>query len=139
MKVLDRAALRGLVIFCFSAFCFATVGCSSPKPALIEEESLTEGMISSSTYQVNVTAFAPTEGEARSVGEKEARRKAFNLILKEPFFRGMLSEDGKQQIRRLVEEKGRVVKVEHVRDNSYNVTYRVTQPGGLRNFFRNIR
>lgn len=106
---------------------------------IVEDDSLSEGMVSSSSYQVNVTAFAPTEAEARSVGEKEARRKAYNLILKEPFFRLTLSEDGKQQIRRLVEEKGRVVKVEHVRENSYNVTYRITQPGGLRNYFRNVR
>lgn len=115
------------------------LACSSPQPVIVEDDSLTEGMISSSTYQVNVTAFAPTQDEARATGEKEARRKAFNLILKEPFFRGMLSEDGKQQIRRLVEEKGRVVKVDHVRDNAYNVTYRITQPGGLRNYFKNIR
>jgi hypothetical protein len=116
------------------------LACSSPPPPVIEEDdSFSEGMVSSSSYQVNVTAFAPTEAEARSVGEKEARRKAYNLILKEPFFRLTLSEDGKQQIRRLVEEKGRIVKVEHVRENSYNVTYRITQPGGLRNYFRNVR
>ena len=118
----------------------ALVGCSSPQTdVIVEDDSLNEGMVSSSSYQVNVTAFALTEAEARSVGEKEARRKAYNLILKEPFFRLTLSENGKQQIRRLVEEKGRVVKVEHVRENSYNVTYRITQPGGLRNYFRNVQ
>ena len=116
------------------------VGCASPQTdVIVEDDSLSEGMVSSSSYQVNVTAFALTEAEARSVGEKEARRKAYNLILKEPFFRLTLSENGKQQIRRLVEEKGRVVKVGHVRENSYNVTYRITQPGGLRNYFRNVQ
>lgn len=120
------------------AFVLLLGACASPKPVVIEDDSLTEGMISSSTYQVNVTAFGANEAEARAAGEKEARRKAYALILKEPFFRGFLSEDGKQQIRRLVEEKGRIVKVEHVRDNAYNVTYRITQPGGLRNFFKNI-
>ena len=61
------------------AFMLLLGACASPKPVVIEDDSLTEGMISSSTYQVNVTAFGANEAEARAAGEKEARRIPFRV------------------------------------------------------------
>lgn len=113
--------------------------CSTPQPQVTEEEVLREGMVSSSTYQVMVSAIATSAEDARIKGEPEARRKAFNLIVREPFFRGMLSDEGRRQLRMIVDQKGRVVRVKQEPDQTYTVVFQITQPGGIRDLFRNIR
>ncbi|MCE9599724.1 MAG: hypothetical protein K8S54_17325 [Spirochaetia bacterium] len=120
-------------------FALTVFACAAPAPQVSEEEVLREGMVSSSTYQVMVTTLADSPEDARIKGEPEARRKAFNLIVREPFFRGMLSDEGRRQLRLIVDQKGRVVRVHQEPDRSYTVVYQITQPGGIRDLFRNIR
>ncbi|HMU82132.1 MAG TPA: hypothetical protein PKE49_17465 [Leptospiraceae bacterium] len=127
--------MRKLAI-CLSLFVLA---CSSREVQVPEDTDLTEGMISSSTYQVVLSAFGADEQEARKRGEEDARRKTYMLILREPFFRGTLSEEGKRQIRTLIETRGRVVSVQKEAEGAYRLIFQVTQPGGLRNTFRSIR
>lgn len=113
--------------------------CATPQPQVSEEETIREGMVSSSTYQVMVTAIASNAEDARVKAEPEARRKAFNLIVREPFFRGMLSDEGRRQLRAIVDERGRVVRVRQEPDLTYTVIFQITQPGGIQDLFRNIR
>ncbi|MBL8022359.1 MAG: hypothetical protein JNM27_21965 [Leptospirales bacterium] len=127
--------MRILSLFLF----LPLVVCSTPTPQVSEEEVMREGMVSSSTYQVMVSVIAANAEEARIKGEPEARRKAFNLIVREPFFRGMLSDEGRRQLRLIVDQKGRVVRVKQEPDLTYTVFFQITQPGGIRDLFRNIR
>lgn len=94
-------------------------------------------MVSSSTYQIYITLFADSRDEATSNGLLQARKRALELILNEPFIYMRISDYGRQQLVKLIEEHGRIVMLEKLQDNSWGLVFHV-QKQGLRSFFQMI-
>lgn len=86
------------------------------------------GMISSSTYQVIVSLENMSEDDAKKEGADLAIEKAASLISQEVFINRNLSMDGRKKIRKLVEEKGKIVRVQKTSDKIYSIVYQVNQP-----------
>lgn len=96
------------------------------------------GMITSSTYQVFITVFGNSEQEAQKNGLQEARQKAYNLLLQEPFIPRNISDEGKRDLRRLIEESGKMVQMVKESDNTWSLVLQINKPG-LRNYLQQMR
>ena len=95
-------------------------------------------MISSSTYQVVVSLENPDEEDAKAQGLDLAVEKASSLISQEVFIYRNLSMDGRKKIRKLVEEKGKIVIFQRTSDKVYSIVYQVNHPR-LKKYLESIR
>lgn len=95
-----------------------------------------DGMVSSNTYQVHVAVFAEDAATAEARGAALARTKALSLLLQEPMISARISEYGRQEIRRMVEE-GRVVRVHQESADSWIVVLHVSKRG-LRDYLQKL-
>ena len=105
----------------------------TPLPA----EFTRSGLISSSTYQVMVTLENKNENDAKLEGTELAIEKATSLISQEVFIYRKLSIDGRRRIRKLVEEKGKVVMFQKTSEKIYSLVYQVNHPG-LKKYLESI-
>ena len=97
----------------------------STLPALYRRE----GLVSSSTYQVHVVVLAESPDEARLVGDTPARQRAIDLMQNERAISSRIGYYGRQEIKRLVEEEGEIVRVHHEKDATYVIVLQVYRAG----------
>ncbi|MCB1323409.1 MAG: hypothetical protein KDK34_24330 [Leptospiraceae bacterium] len=103
----------------------------------LQEQFKREGLISSNTYQVHVIVSAADAGEARSVGRPLALERALESILKEPSLHSNMSFHGQQQIKNLVYEEGRVVRI-HQKDAQHWFVIMQVYRNGLKDYLRSL-
>lgn len=107
------------------------------EPDTIPDEFRRSGMISSSTYQVYMVTYADSPEMARKNGEVLIKRKAYDLIMKEPFTRRHISPYSQQKVRDLV-ETGKVIMMKPLSGNSYGLVLQIHKRG-LRDYFQSLR
>jgi len=96
------------------------------------------GLISSSTYQVPIAVDAKDEEEARELGNKLVRQKAFQLLLQEVFIPKNITAPGRENIRTLVNKNGKIVRIEKASDHRFNLVLQINKMG-LHNYLKRIR
>ncbi|MDH5655367.1 MAG: hypothetical protein OEZ34_05635 [Spirochaetia bacterium] len=87
------------------------------------------GLISSSTYQVVIALEVASEKEARIQGRELAVEKAGSLIFQEVFIYRRLSMEGRKRIRKIIEEKGKIILIQKTSDKIYSIVFQVSQRG----------
>lgn len=129
----------------------ALSGCSSPgttkedapPPQLSGSSSLPDryrqnGMVTSNTYQVYILVHAASREKALAEGEESARKKAYDLIIAEPFIPVNVSDYGRERVRNLVNSESRVVQILQESQMTWSLVLQVHKIG-LRKFFETIR
>lgn len=116
---------------------------TNPEPIYARQGTLPEpfrrnGMISSSTYQVSFVMQATDEDDARRRGEAQGRTETFNLMIKEPFISVRFGHRGRQQLERIIQENGRIVRIHKEDEHYYIIVYQVTKVG-LREELQGLR
>ncbi|MBI38886.1 MAG: hypothetical protein CMF59_04750 [Leptospiraceae bacterium] len=116
--------------------------CSSTEDTLRELQELPpefkrSGMISSNTYQVYMQIFATTRQEAQVNGLKKGRLRAMELITREPFLPRYPTYQGKVRLEAIINNYGRVVRVDPINDEYWGVVFQVHKIG-LREEFKRI-
>jgi hypothetical protein len=104
----------------------------------LPDEFKVTGMVSSSTYQVFVTAFGNSEGDVKEAALRDAKQKAFNLILKEPFVSRTISDQGKKEIKNIIEENGKIVRLQKESGDTWSAVFQINKPG-LQNHLKQLR
>lgn len=101
-------------------------------------EYLRSGLISSNTYQVNVTVYASNDDQAMSTGLEPARARARTLMYQEHAIPIRMRLYAQSQIKRLVEDEGRIVRVQRLDADRYIVVMQVFRRG-LRGYLHTFR
>ncbi|GIX43223.1 MAG: hypothetical protein KatS3mg129_2956 [Leptospiraceae bacterium] len=98
------------------------------------------GLISSSTYQVYFQIRASNYVEGLKIAKKEVIPLALEYLLQEPFVYVNITYNGKQQIKKLIEKKGKIVYFKRVSEEQdiYDVVFHITDYD-LRNQFKYIK
>ena len=116
--------------------------CSSTEDTLRELQEIPpefkrSGMISSNTYQVYMQIFAASENEAQESGLTKGRKRALELITREPFLPRYPTYQGKLKLEAIINNYGRVVRVHPINQDYWGVVFQVHKIG-LREEFRRI-
>ena len=126
----------------FFLLCALAVQCSSTEDTLRELQEIPpefkqSGMISSNTYQVYMQIFATTRQEAQVNGLKKGRLRAMELITREPFLPRYPTYQGKVKLEAIINNYGRVVRVDPINDEYWGVVFQVHKKE-LREEFKRI-
>lgn len=122
--------------------CFLAGFCTSTEDTLRELQEMPpefkrSGMISSNTYQVYMQIFAGTRQEAQVNGLKKGRIRAMELITREPFLPRYPTYNGKVKLEAIINNYGRVVRVDPINEEYWGVVFQVHKIG-LREEFKRI-
>ncbi|MCB1170536.1 MAG: hypothetical protein KDK25_09395, partial [Leptospiraceae bacterium] len=114
--------------------------CSSTEDTLRELQEIPpefkrSGMISSNTYQVYMQIFATSAKEAQVSGLAKGRKRAMELITREPFLPRYPTYQGKLKLEAIINSYGRVVRVHPINQDYWGVVFQVHKIG-LREEFR---
>lgn len=130
---------RTLIVFLSLGLVFH---CSSTEDTLRELQEMPEefkrsGMISSNTYQIYMQIFATSEQEAQVKGLNKGRKRALELITREPFLPRYPSYQGQRKLEAIIQNYGRVIRVQPINQDYWAVVFQVHKIG-LRDEFRQI-
>jgi hypothetical protein len=98
------------------------------------------GLITSSTYQVYFQVRANDYIEGLKTAKRDCINLSLEYILQEPFIFANITYNGKLKLKRIIEEKGRIIYFNRVSENDdmYEVVFHITDYD-LRNQFKKIR
>lgn len=112
-------------------------GGQTPVYTPLPESFRRSGMISSSTYQVYFTVNADSHFEAKHQGEPRGRKRAYELLVNEPFIPRYPSYKGKLRLEQIIRTQGKVVRTNQVSDDTFEVVFHIHKVG-LRQDFQKI-
>ncbi len=95
------------------------------------------GMISSSTYQVYMQIYAESEDQVGENGLKSARDRAFHLIRKEPFIHSRITENGLQNLKKIIATNGKIIKYVQEGPRTWSIVFQISKIG-LRTEFQDL-
>jgi len=106
----------------------------------IPQEYKRTALITSSTYQVYYQVHANSYVEGLKQVKKDIVNITLEYLLKEPFLYANISYEGKMKIRKMIEQKGKMIYFKRLSENQdlYEVVFHFTYYD-LRNQLRNIK
>jgi hypothetical protein len=106
----------------------------------IPQEYKSTALITSSTYQVYYQVHANSYVEGLKQVKKDIVNITLEYLLKEPFLYANISYEGKMKIRKMIEQKGKMIYFKRLSENQdlYEVVFHFTDYD-LRNQLRNIK
>ncbi len=83
----------------------------------IPEEFKKTGFVSSSTYQLYFQVRADSYKNGLLIAKKEAVKLAFEYLLQEPILSTFISQTGRQRIRQMIYDKGKIKYFRKIEDS----------------------
>lgn len=95
----------------------------------IPEEFKKTGFVSSSTYQVYFQVRADSYKNGLLIAKKEAVKLTLEYLLQEPILSNFISQTGKQRIRQMILDKGKIKNFKKIDDSNdlYEVIVHISE------------
>lgn len=134
-----KTEIRRLALLCnlFFIFAFCQSAEKTQQYTPLPESFRRSGMISSSTYQVYLTVTASDPFEAKHQAQPRARKRAYELLVNEPFIPRYPTYAGKIKLESIIRKEGRIVQTNQIAADSFEVVFHIHKIG-LREDFQKI-